>query len=189
LNTIIGFTRVVIKGIDGPINENQSADLGTAFTSSQRMLLLINNLVDMARLNIGHVNLRRAEVDMAALLKEAAEKWQATTPAKKVTLDINLPQPTFSVDNLHMRSVVSSLLSYAAVRVTEGSILLTARNTEDDLQVTIQSAGKKALDKAELDSAMYDFVCAALIKLHGGKMDPPQETDDGLLLHFSLPRG
>jgi signal transduction histidine kinase len=48
LNTIIGFIKVVIKGIDGPINEIQNTDLTTALNGSQRMLTLVNNLV-MAR--------------------------------------------------------------------------------------------------------------------------------------------
>lgn len=188
LNTIIGFTRVVIKGIDGPVNEAQSADLTTAFTSSQKMLFLVNNLVDMARLNIGHIALKRAEANMASLLKEAGDKWQTANPAKKLTMNINLSQPTFAADNIYMRNVISSLLSYAAIRVTEGSVLLDARDDENGLRVTVQSAGEKSRDKFELDSAMFDFVCASLIKLHGGKMEEPQETADGLLLAFSLPR-
>jgi hypothetical protein len=39
-----------------------------------------------------------------------------------------------------------------------------------------------------MDSTMFDFICSALIKLHGGSFDPPQETDDGLMLSFSVPR-
>jgi K+-sensing histidine kinase KdpD len=188
LNTIIGFTRVVIKGIDGPLNEAQSADLTTAFTSSQRMLFFINNLVEMARLNIGHITIKRVGADMASLIKEVGEKWQVTTPAKKLTMDINLSQPAFSVDSVYIRNTISSLLGYAAIRVTEGSVSLVARDDESSLHVTIQSAGKKALDKSELDSAMFDFVCASLIKLHGGNMETPRETEDGLALVFSLPR-
>jgi K+-sensing histidine kinase KdpD len=188
LNTIIGFTRVVIKGIDGPVNEAQSADLTTAFISSQKMLFLINNLVDMARLNTGHISLRQVETDTTKLFKEAGERWQTANPAKILTAQINIAQPVFSVDNIYMRNIVSSLLSYAAIRVTEGSISLEARDDENGLRVTIQSSGKKSLDKFELDSAMFDFVCASLIKLHGGKMDEPQETESGLLLAFSLPR-
>lgn len=188
LNTIIGFTRVVIKGIDGPVNEAQSADLGTAFTSSQKMLFFVNNLVDMARLNMGQVNLRRVEMDVASLLKETGERWQTANPGKKLTSEINISQPAFAVDNIYLRNVVSSLLSYAAIRVTEGALTLTAADDESGLRVTIESAGAKSRDKFELDSAMFDFVCAGLIKLHGGKMDEPQETETGLRLAFFLPR-
>jgi K+-sensing histidine kinase KdpD len=188
LNAIIGFTRVVIKGMDGPVTPEQSADLTTAFTSGQRMLFFVNSLVDMARLNIGQINLKRAETDIAALLKETVERWQIANPTKKAGVALNISAPMFAVDSVYMKQAVTFLLSYAAMRVTEGDLTFSAQDDENGLRVTVQSAGKKSRDKFEMDSAMYDFVCASLIKLHGGKMDEPQETEDGLLLTFSLPR-
>lgn len=188
LNTIIGFTRVVIKGMDGPINETQSADLTTAFNSSQRMLFLINSLVDMARLNIGYIQPQRVEANMSNVIKEAVERWKTANPAKPITTAVNISNPTFNADTVYMRQVVSSLLTYASIRVTEGSLVLSANDDESGLHATIQSAGKKSRDKSEMDSAMLDFICASLIKLHGGKFEPLQETEDGVLLSFSLPR-
>ncbi len=188
LNTIIGFTRVVIKGMDGPVNENQAADLTTSFNSSQRMLFLVNSIVDMARLNMGHIQIQRAEIDISALIKEATEKWKTANAAKPLTVVIDLSQPTFSADSNYMRQVISSLLTYAAIRVTEGALTLSANDDENGLHIIIQSAGKKSRDKSEMDSAMFDFICSSLIKLHGGTFDQPQETDDGLMLSFTLPK-
>jgi len=84
--------------------------------------------------------------------------------------------------------VIANLLTYTAIRVTEGAISLSASDDVNGVNVSIQSAGKKTRDKSEMDSAMLGFVCASLIKLHGGKMDGPQETEDGMLIAFSLPR-
>ncbi len=188
LNTIIGFTRVVIKGMDGPVNEMQAADLTTSFNSSQRMLFLINSLVDMARLNNGHIQLQRAETDMSALIQEASERWKIANLTKPLTVTINLSQPNFLVDSNYMRQAISSLLTYASIRVTEGALTLSAQDDESGLRVVIQSVGKKSRDKSERDSTMFSFVCSALIKLHGGKLDEPQETEDGVALTFSLLR-
>ncbi len=188
LNTIIGFTRVVIKGIDGPINETQSADLNTAFTSSQRMLFFVNNLVEMARLNIGHITPQRVECDMPDLIRESTERWQTANPAKLLTVDIQITKPVFMADQMHMRQVIFTLLNYAALRITEGSLTLFASDKEDSLHVQIHSSGTKPLDKFELDSAMLNFVATALVKLHAGNMNEPQETQTGMSLSFSLPR-
>ncbi|MBK9210573.1 MAG: hypothetical protein IPL71_20740 [Anaerolineales bacterium] len=68
LNAIIGFTKIVIKGMDGPINEMQKTDLTTAFNGSQRMLILLNNLVEMAHLNNGDITLLQ-ENKIAGLIK------------------------------------------------------------------------------------------------------------------------
>jgi hypothetical protein len=86
-----------------------------------------------------------------------------------------------------MRLIITHLLSFAAVRVTEGTVSLSATENEQGVNVSVQSTGKKSIDKMEMDSAMLGFIAASLIKLHGGKMNEPQEIDAGMLLSFSLP--
>ena len=188
LNAVIGFTKVVIRGYDGPVNETQVTDLTTAFNSGQRMLALLSNLVDIARLNNGHTVLSRVETDLANFLGETAERWKTQNSAKPLTVNTQIIAPSFSVDPQQMRHIITHLLNFAAVRVTEGSISLSATDNDRGVDVSIQSTGKKAVDKSEMDSAMLSFIADSLIKLHGGKMGAPFETDDGLLLTFSLPR-
>ncbi len=188
LNAMIGFIKVVIKGIDGPINEIQSTDLTTAYNGSLRMLALVNNLVNMARLNHGEITLMRKECNIAGLIKDATDRWKIQNLTLPLATDVTIAEPAFNVDNTHLRSVITNLLTYAAIRVTEGTLSLSASDDSNGLHLRIQSTGKKARDKSEMDSAMFNFICAALIKLHGGKMEEPQETEDGMLLSFSLPR-
>jgi K+-sensing histidine kinase KdpD len=188
LNAIIGFLKVVIKGIDGPINETQNTDLTTALNGSQRMLTLVNNLVEMARLNNGEITLQREECNIAGLIEDAADRWKMQNFIRPLATNITIANPAFNADANYLRNVIISMLTNAAVRVTEGAISLSASDDDQGVNINIQSAGKKARDKSEMDSAMFNFICASLIKLHGGKMEEPQETEDGLLLSFSLPR-
>jgi K+-sensing histidine kinase KdpD len=188
LNSIIGFSKVVLKGIDGPINETQQNDLSTVFTAGQRMLSLISYLVEIARLNNGHTQLSRENADIAELITETTSRWKTQNQTKPLTVETNLTNPIFNVDKAQMRQIISHLLSFASVRVTEGTVSLSASDTETGLKIRAQSFGKKTADKSEIDSAMLGFILASLVKLHGGQMDDPQETDDGLLLRVSLPR-
>lgn len=188
LNAVIGFTKVVLRGIDGPINETQNIDLTTVFQSGQRMLALISQVVEIARLNNGHIKLLRSDHNLADLISETAERWKTQNPTKPLTSNIQIAAPIFNVDAQQMRQIITYLLAFAAVRVTEGSVSLSATGNDQGLNVTIQSAGKKSIDRMEMDSAMLGFITAALIKLHGGQMTEPQETDAGLLLSFSLPK-
>jgi K+-sensing histidine kinase KdpD len=187
LNAIIGFSRVVVKGMDGPINEMQSADLTTVFNGGQRMLTLLNNLVDMARLNNGHITLSRDDYGMENLIGKAAERWQAQNPTKPLTTEINISTTVYNVDDVRLSQVISNLLTYAAIRVTEGSLTLSAAEDADNLNIIIQSSGEKARDKSEMDSAMLGFISTSLIKLHGGKTDTIEETENGMLIRFSIP--
>ena len=188
LNSVIGFTKVVLKGIDGPVNEMQETDLSTAFTAGPRMLALISYLVEIARLNNGHTKLSREDASMVDILTEATNRWKTQNTSKPLSIEMNFTNPTFNVDKAQMRQIISHLLSFAAVRVTEGTVSLSASDSDDVLKIRVQSNGKKPIDKSEMDSAMLGFIIASLVKLHGGQMDDPQETDDGLLLRFSLPR-
>lgn len=188
LNAVIGFTKVVLRGIDGPLNETQTTDLTTAFNAGQRMLTLISHLVEIARLNNGHTPLTCEARNLAELLLEHAERWKNQNPTKPLTTDIQIHSPIFVVDALQMRQIITHLLTLAALRVNEGQVHLSARNNDPGLHVTIQSTGRKAADKMEMDSAMLGFITASLIKLHGGTMEQPQETKDGLLLSFMIPQ-
>jgi K+-sensing histidine kinase KdpD/predicted HTH domain antitoxin len=188
LNSIIGFTKVVLKGIDGPVNETQETDLSTAFTAGQRMLALVSYLVEIARLNNGHTKLLREDANVTDLITEATNRWKTQNPTKPLSIETKLTNPIFNVDKAQFRQVISHLLSFASVRVTEGTVSLSASDSEETLKIRVQSSGKKPLDKSEMDSAMLGFILTSLVKLHGGQMDDPQETDDGLLLKISLSR-
>ncbi|MEJ5223081.1 MAG: histidine kinase dimerization/phospho-acceptor domain-containing protein, partial [Anaerolineales bacterium] len=103
LNAVIGFTKVVLKGIDGPVNDMQVTDLTTAHTGGQRMLNLVSMLVDIARLNIGQIELNQAQGNIADLITEAAARWRTQNPAKDLVVDTTLHAPQIRYDNLRMR--------------------------------------------------------------------------------------
>ena len=188
LNSVIGFTKVVLKGIDGPVTETQETDLTTAYVGGQRMLALVSYLVEIARLNNGHTKLSREDASIEELITEATSRWKIQNPNKLLSVETNFSNPVFNFDKAQMRQIVSHLLSYASVRVIEGTVSLSASDSDNALKVRVQSNGRKPVDKSEMDSAMLTFIITSLIKLHGGQMDDPHETDDGLLLKFSLPR-
>ena len=188
LNSVIGFTKIVLKGIDGPVNETQETDLNTAFIMGQRTLALVSYLVEIARLNNGNMNPIREENNIKEIIDEATSRWKTSIAYKPLNLDVNITNPTFNVDKAQMRNVVSYLLTFASIRVTEGTVSLSVTDPDDTLKVRIHSNGKKGVDKSEMDSAMLTFITSSLIKLHGGQMDDPEETDDGLMLRFSIPR-
>ena len=189
LNAVIGFTKVVIKGIDGPINETQNTDLTTAFNSGQRMLALVSQLVEIARINNGRTALLREERNLTDTLIEITERWKNLNPSKPLTMDFQIASPSFHVDAVQLRQIINHLLTFAAIRIVEGTVCLAARDDDASVHMTVQSTGKKSVDKMEMDSSMLSFIAASLIKLHGGSMDEPQETEDGFLIRFSMPRG
>lgn len=188
LNSVIGFTNVILKGICGPINETQETDLSTVFRAGQRMLALVGYLVEIARLNNGHTKLSLEEADITEIIEETTKRWKTQFASRPLHTELTISNPAFHVDRGHIRQVFAHLLTFASIRLTEGTVTLSASDSDEDLKVRVQSGGTKSTDKFEMDASMLRFITNSLIKLHGGRMDDPQETDDGLLLRFSLPR-
>jgi len=188
LNSVIGFTKVVLKGIDGPVNESQENDLTTVFTAGQRMLALVSYLVEIARLNNGHTKLLYGDCDVSELITEVTNRWKTQNPSRPLMVEMKISDPDFHLDKERARLIIMYLLALASIRITEGTLSLFAEDSEETLNIRVQSNGKKAVDKSEMDTAMIVFVTTSLVKLHGGQMDDPQETDDGLLMRLSLPR-
>jgi signal transduction histidine kinase len=189
LNAMIGFTKVVLKGIDGPVTDLQITDLTSAHLSGQRMLALTNNLVDMARLNNGDLKIEIEPGVIRQTIADTANRWKSQNLEKELNIDINLSESSFKFDAARIRQVINGLLTYAGNHIAEGG-RLTLRTSEDLEQITIEikSSGEKARDKFEMDLAMIGFICRGLIGLHGGMLNLGEDTGAGLELSFTLPK-
>jgi signal transduction histidine kinase len=120
LNAMIGFTKVVLKGIDGPVNEIQATDLTTAHANGLRMLALTNNLIDMARLNNGDLKIEILTGDLFQTLNDAANRWKSQNATKELQTEINIGNPVLAFDPARLRQIINGLLTYAANHVIDG---------------------------------------------------------------------
>ena len=189
MNAITGFTKVVLKGIDGPVNETQISDLNTAFSAGQRMLTLLNNLIDMARLNIGEVTIEKGVGDLSVAITDACNRWKNQNPAKELHVEIEISTPGMLLDSARMRQVISGLLTYAGNHVADsGKLTLDARDDDKNFYIQIKSVGEKPRDKYQMDLDMISFICRGLVAWHGGQLDFGEDTGAGVTLKMSLPK-
>lgn len=189
LNAVIGFTKVVLKGIDGPVNEIQTTDLTSAHVNGQRMLALTSNLIDMARLSIGEIKIEINDCDLSQVMTEAVNRWKNQNSTKELNTSIVFAHPEAKLDSARIRQVVSGLLTFAGNHVAEGGkVHLRAQEDGPWFLVEIESSGEKARDKMELDLAMLGFICRGLISLHGGTLELGEDRGTGFKLKFTLPK-
>jgi signal transduction histidine kinase/ActR/RegA family two-component response regulator len=132
LNSIIGFSRVILKGIDGPLTDLQTQDLGSIYNSGQHLLGLINDILDMARIEAGKMELVFDEVDLHDTFKGVMATTTALIKDKPIVLreEIAPDLPTVRADTMRVRQVLINLLSNAAKFTDRGSITLRARPVE-----------------------------------------------------------
>lgn len=191
LNAVIGFSKVVLKGIDGPINEIQSTDLASVHANGQKMLVYLNHLVDAARLNRGDLTLKLEEVEIAPLVEESLARWQAQNPGKETFfLSLVAPEsPRILAEAPRLRQALSDLLTFAALHLeNEGRLTLEMESAQPGwLTFQLRASGLKSRAVPRVDSELAAFVARGLLALHNGRLEKMQEENDGARVRFSLP--
>jgi two-component system sensor histidine kinase/response regulator len=129
LNAIIGFSTVLLDELDGPITPMQREDLRTINQNGRFLLHLINELLDLARIESGKIELDLEAVDMAALIHEVVETVQGLLHNKPITIQVVLPLalPRPMADKAKTRQILLNLLSNAVKFTKQGDIVVSAR--------------------------------------------------------------
>lgn len=124
LNSIIGFSRVILKGIDGPLTDLQKTDLTSIHNSGQHLLGLINNILDLSKIEAGKMELNFEETEIEPIVKTVMSTAIALVKDKPVTLKTEIPEdlPTIWADPTRIRQVTLNLVSNACKFTEEGTV-------------------------------------------------------------------
>lgn len=128
LNSIIGFSRVMLKGIDGALTEMQEQDLTTIYNSGQHLLNLINDILDQAKIESGKMDLKFAFFGVKTLIESVKSIGVGLVKEKPVDLFIDLESglPQAYGDEFRTRQILLNIVSNSAKFTTEGSITIRA---------------------------------------------------------------
>ena len=212
LNSIIGFSRVILKGIDGPVTELQQQDLTAIYNSGQHLLGLINDILDLSKIEAGKMELAFDEVNISDIATSVLSTMSGLVKDRPIqlkrTIEPNLP--TVRADAIRVRQVMINLLSNAAKFTEEGDIQVdvslkrgpTGRN-EIQVSVTDTGPGISKQDQEKLFQAFSQVddsptrktggtglglsICQQLINMHGGRIWVDSDVGKGSTFHFTLP--
>jgi GAF domain-containing protein/DNA-binding response OmpR family regulator len=177
LNSIIGFSRVILKGIDGPLSEMQEQDLTTIYNSGQHLLNLINDILDQAKIAAGKMDLQTDYFEMKPVIDGVRSIGIGLVKDKPIEILINVANGMAKAfgDEFRTRQVLLNLVSNAAKFTREGTITINAfpskeaESGRDMICVEVVDTGIGIAEK-DLPLLFEEFrqVDSSLTKTHAG---------------------
>ncbi len=144
LNAIINFTRYVAKGSQGPVTSEQKETLDEVIDSAKHLLNLINDVLDMSKIEAGSLKLfLEPSVELSALLQTALSSGRALVQDKDVIIesDISADLPTISADRQRLLQILLNIMSNACKFTQHGSVSVSARPHGDEVIFSIADTG------------------------------------------------
>jgi PAS domain S-box-containing protein len=212
LNSIIGFSRVILKGIDGAVTELQQQDLTAIYNSGQHLLGLINDVLDLAKIEAGKMELAFDEVNLTEVISSVMSTVSGLLKDKPVRLTRTIEDdlPTVRADAIRVRQVLLNLLSNASKFTDEGEISLEASvktgpggHPEILISVTDTGPGIAPEDQPRLFQAFSQVddsptrktggsglglsISQQLVQMHGGRIGVHSTVGKGSTFYFTLP--
>jgi len=191
-NQVVGFSKLLLNDLGAAYPaDQQKEDLGTVYRNSQRALLLMNGLIDIARLNRHEKEMNPAELDIKTLLEQSVVYWKKINPASpfQPTFQISTTLAHLFADELFLRQVLTSFIMVVGQYVDpQGTVTITVEDDPAWCVFTVAGTGKKAQPLSPLDLRMQGYLGRAMVELQRGEIRLAEETDDGASIQFALPR-
>ncbi len=160
LNSILGFADVMLEGLDGPITENMGNDLGLIHKNGQHLLHLINDVLDMAKIEAGRMNLNPEKFRLHELIDEVTSLTSTFASEKSLALfieegsDENLE---IFADRTRMRQVMINLVNNAIKFTEKGKIAINAIRRDDHVLISVRDTGV-GIPPDKLEAVFQEFI-------------------------------
>ncbi|MBC8504737.1 MAG: GAF domain-containing protein [Anaerolineales bacterium] len=212
LNSIIGFSRVIMKGIDGPVTELQTQDLSAIYNAGQHLLNMINDILDISKIEAGKMELAFEDIELPQIVESVLSTTRGLIKDKPVELrtDIQDGIPIIHADPTRIRQIMLNLLSNAAKFVDEGSITVAVteqigNSGRPEVRIAVIDTGVGIAHEDQQDlfepftqvdgsatrstggTGLGLSISRLLVDLHDGKIGVDSTPGEGSTFYFTIP--
>jgi PAS domain S-box-containing protein len=207
LNSIIGFTGLLLQQLPGPLNSEQQKQLNMVQTSARHLLALINDVLDISKIEAGQLDIERSDVPIHESIRKALQLTEPFAKRKGIALIEEMESGLVMIrtDRRRFKQIVLNLLNNAIKFTDVGQVTLKAYRTPDKLHVAVRDTGvgiaegdlKKlfkpfrqvdtGIDRKHEGTGLGLAICERLVRLMGGGIRVRSTLGHGSEFEFWLP--
>jgi signal transduction histidine kinase len=206
LNAIIGFSEVLHEQMFGELNERQLAYVDDVLEAGRHLLSLINDVLDLAKIEAGRMELELSQVAVPELLRSAVSMHSESADRGGIELALTTEPAEINItaDERRLRQIVFNLLSNA-IKFTPsgGHVDISAQSENGQVEIAVADTGL-GIPPQDIESIFEEFEQAAagkeaegtglglplsrkLVELHGGRLWVESQPGQGSTFRFTLP--
>ncbi len=209
LNSILGYTEVMLMGIDGDLTPEMSEDVQAIFENGQQLLRLINDILDLTKIEAGRMVLSLEPVDVVPLLEDSKVNNQGLLLKRKTDVEIvieaNDDLPIIVADRVRLGQVLNNLVSNAVKFTEKGYIYLRAFKAENHIFIEVEDTGM-GISKEDQAKIFQRFrqvdgsstrraegtglglaISRSLVQMHGWELTLTSESGKGSKFSIDIP--
>ncbi|MES1260130.1 MAG: PAS domain S-box protein [Acidobacteriota bacterium] len=207
LHTIIGFSELLAEETKGPLNDSQKRFVSHIYKDSQHLLTLINEILDLSKIEAGKLQLRRESADMGEVIHEAVASIRPQALQKSISIEMSAAGPLrVSGDRLRLKQILYNLLSNAVkftpasghirieaepvngfgqISVSDSGIGISPEHHESIFE-TFHQVGETAIGTRE-GTGLGLPITKRLVEAHGGRIRVDSAPGRGSRFTFTIP--
>ncbi len=195
------------KGKDHP--EKMDEYLHIAYESTQRLISMVNDLLDVSRIESGRISLNIQSLKLPQIVNETVEIYEPAAKTKNIILKLTpIPEISILADDEKLREVLSNLISNAVKYTLKGSVTISVEEKEKIVRILITDTGmgigkedqKKLFQKFSRVNSSYKqmasiegtglglYICKQFVEMMNGKIGFSSEFEKGSTFWFELPK-
>ncbi|MDP9246229.1 MAG: ATP-binding protein [Chloroflexota bacterium] len=207
MNAIIGYSKLMLDGLDGELNSQQESDLQRVTTAADNLLGLINGLLDLSKIEAGRMEINVEEVDVRPIVEDVVALVRPHSDSKDLDVRSEIPidVPPILADRARFRQVLVNLMSNAVKFTDKGTVTVAASSAEGWVTIAVSDTGIGISPEAQ--AYIFDefrqadasttrryggtglglAISKRLVALHGGRIWVGSGANGGSVFCFTMP--